>query len=228
MGDGEFREQADDVGVLLVGVHAVEGVEQTEVHTSVGNDTGDRNTETIVKTKEARRAASSLHEAVAEAIERLLARADIRGKTGTGIIKGIDNAEGAGTSKTTGGHVHSKVQTEIGLGVVLWEQRLNGILEGKVESLGRKVSDHVGEVSSPEGLDALLGGHTGEAVHDTSVSLDLAGADHRVRVLGLDDKLDTLNGGGSSLGNCSRDTSGGEISHESLNGTGFLIFSRHT
>eukprot|EP00961_Rhodomonas_salina_P039490 530510-Rhodomonas_salina.8 len=46
--------------------------------------------------------------------------------------------------------------------------------------------------SSPEGGNALLSRHAGEAVDDASVARHLAGRDPGVRVLGLDEQLHTL------------------------------------
>jgi hypothetical protein len=227
LGDGELGKNADHVGVLTVRVHAVEGIEQTEVYSSVGDDTGDGHTETVVETQKAGRALGGLHEAITKAVEGLLGGADIGGKTGTGIIERVDNAQRTGTSKTTGSHVDGEVHAEVGLGVVLGEQHLDGILEGEVESLGGEISDHVGEVTSPESLDALLGSHTGEAITDASVSLDLTGADHGVGVLGLDDEFHALDRGGGGLGDGAGDTTGGEVGGKGLHGGGFLLLGGH-
>jgi hypothetical protein len=52
----------------------------------------------------------------------------------------------------------------------------------------------------------LLLVHTGEAIADTGVSGDLTGLNERVGILGLDNKLHTLDGSGSSLGDGTGDT----------------------
>ena len=51
------------------------------------------------------------------------------------------------------------------------EDLLVFIFEGKVESLGGEVSDHIGQVTTPEGQDSLLLGDTNHAVYDALVLL---------------------------------------------------------
>lgn len=153
----------------------------------------------------------SLDEAVTQTLEITLTGTDIRSKTSTGVVERVDNAQGTSSGQTSRGHVGQEEFTELGGRVVTREKVLEGILEGKVEGLGREITDDVGEVSSPEGQESLLGLDSGEAVYDTSVTRDLSRTDARVGILSLDDKLDTLNGSGTSLGDGSRDTSKSEI-----------------
>jgi len=76
--------------VLLVRVVSREGVEETEVDTTVGDDTNNGYTNTVVERGDTS-GFDSLREAVHETAELLLAGTDIRGKTGTGVVEGVDN-----------------------------------------------------------------------------------------------------------------------------------------
>lgn len=106
---------------------------------------------------------------------------------------------------TTGGKVtHHPLAVTVTLTLV-GEHRLEGVAESEVQSLGGEVTDDVGGVTSPEGDDTLGGGGTLEAVTDTGVlAVQTASLKHLILV--LDEELNTLNGGGSSLGDSSGDT----------------------
>ena len=67
----------------------------------------------------------------------------------------------------------------------LGEKLLDVVLEGEVEGLGGEVTDAVGDVSAPEGTEALLRVHAGEAVADAGVAGDLPGDNLGVGILGL-------------------------------------------
>lgn len=82
---------------------------------------------------------------------------------------------------TTGGKVtHHPLAVSITL-LLVGEHGLVGVTEGKVQSLGREVTDDVGSVTSPQGDDTLGGGGTTEAVGDTVVlAVETAGAKHLI------------------------------------------------
>lgn len=106
---------------------------------------------------------------------------------------------------TTGGKVtHHPLAVTVTLTLV-GEHRLEGVAESEVQSLGGEVTDDVGGVTSPEGDDTLGGGGTLEAVTDTGV-LAVKTASLKHLILVLDEELDTLNGGSSSLRDGSGDT----------------------
>jgi len=201
LGNGELGGKSNEAGVLSERVDAGKGIVHTEVDTSVWDDTSDGDTEAVVKTHEAGRTSGSLDKAVTQAVERSGTTTDIGSKSGTGIVQRIDNAQGTSTGKTSGSHVDKEEHAELSLGVVLREKGLDGVLEGEVKGLGREITDHVGEISSPESLQALLLVHTGEAVSNTGVTLDSAGLDQRIGILGLDDQFDSLDRSSSGLGN---------------------------
>jgi len=196
--------------------HGLTSVEHTEVRGTVSDDTDDRDAETSVETWGAV-LLEDLHDAVNETGELTLAtRADISGKTSSGEIERVDDGEGSGTSSTTRGAVADEEHAWLLLGVVWVQGLLVEVLEGEVKSLGGEVSDDVGEVTSPEGSEALLLDNTLEAVADTVVSvLWLNGGGG---ILHLEEELDSLNGGDDGLRDCSRDTTDEEIGHETLLG----------
>ena len=208
---GPLGGNADDGDFLGVGVQADEGVVKTELHTTVRDDTGDRDAEAVVQGEHALGSGGSLLEAVAKALEGLLAGADIGGETGTGVVQRVDDAQGAGTGETARGEVDAEELPELLLGGVLGEAALDGVLEGKVEGLRGEVAKAVGEVTTPESGDALLGGDTREAVHDASVPGHLARDDRGVGILSLDNQLHTLDGSGDGLGDGSGDTTSGKV-----------------
>lgn len=197
----------------MVGVQSGEGIKETKVNSTVGDDSNDGNTDSVVKTTNTG-GGNSLLQAVGKAVELLLSRSNIGGETCTGVVKGVDDGEGSSSSKTSRGHVDGKELGKLGVLVCLGKEALNSVFECEVESLGGEVTDNVGEVSTPEGSDSLLLGHAGEAVDDAGVTGDLPGDNLRIGVLGLDEELDTLDGGGAGLGHGSGDTAGKEVDDE--------------
>merc|ERR1712002_553499 len=163
----------------------------------------------------------SLHIDINETIELALTSLalGIISQPGSGVVKGVDEEKGHGTSSATASNVGCKLGGRAGsLGGC--KDSLDGILESKVKSLGREVSEHVGQVSSPEGVDTLSLQHSGGAVNDTCVWLvKSALLDHLILV--LDEELDSLNGGGGGLGH----TGGYTSQHEVLNKSEFLFIS---
>jgi hypothetical protein len=203
----------DVVLVLLVRVVSGESIEETEVDSTVRNDTGNGNTNTVVKTSDTR-GLDGLGQTVHKTVELLLSGSDIRSETSTGIIEGVDDHEGSGSCKSSSGHVNGEELEEFSVLVGLGEPFLDGVLEGKVKGLGGEITDDVGHVSTPESLDTLLSRDTAEAVDDTGVTGDLSRDNLRVGILGLDEELNTLDGGSASLGDSTRDTSGHKIDKE--------------
>merc|ERR1711973_842683 len=66
---------------------------------------------------------------------------------GSGVVKGVDKHEGEGSSSSTGKNVGSELPGSAGV-LGGGEGGLNGILEGKVKSLGWEVSEHISQVFS--------------------------------------------------------------------------------
>jgi len=190
---------------------ANESVVDSEVCSTEWHNTDHGHTETVVETHETGWSLGSLDEAIGETLEGALARADIGGETGTGVIKRVDDCQGTGAGKTTGCHVHGEEAPEASLWAVLREPTLDGILEGKVERLCWEITQDVHKVSTPESGDSLLGCNTGEAVADSGVSGNLARDNAGVGILSLDDELHTLNRSSAGLGNGARGATSNEI-----------------
>jgi hypothetical protein len=76
------------------------------------------------------------------------------------------------------------------------------ILEGEVHSLGREVSDNVGEVTSPERGKALLLVDSAKAINDTLVSV--FSGHILVGILDLKKHLNSLNRSDDGLRNSGR------------------------
>ena len=219
LGAGELGDGTEDgVLVLLVRVVSREGIEESEVGSTVRDDTDNRNSDTVVETGDSG-SSDGLDDAVNKTVELLLAGSDIGGKTSTGVIERVDNHQRSSSGKTSSSHVDQEELSELSPLVHLGEHGLDGVLEGKVESLGGKVSDDVGQVSTPEGADSLLASDTGEAVDNSSVTRNLSADNLGVGILCLDEELHTLNGGGGRLGNGTGHTTGKEVDEE-IGGSG--------
>jgi hypothetical protein len=210
LGGEESSDESNHTRVLLVGVESHDGVEETELESSVDNNTGNGSTESVV---DGGRSVSGggLLEAIEDTVEGLFFTTDIRGESGSGEIEGVADGEGESSSETSRGEVDSEESPEVCLGVVSGEHLLDGVLERKVEGLLREVSHNIGSISSPEGRESLLGSDTSEAISHTLVSLDLSRDNLGVSILSLDEELNTLDGGSGSLGKSSNSSSNHEI-----------------
>merc|ERR1712083_749416 len=198
-------------GVLSSDQERLQGIKESEVHSTVDEDTDGRDGESSVQTLDAIRL-QSLDVDIDQSVKLALATLTLGvvGQPGPGKVKGVHKQEGHGSSSATGGNVGGKLG---GVGSVLGggKQGLDGILEGKVKSLGGEVTQHVGQVSPPEGNNAFSGQHPLGAVKDSGIRLvQTTLLDHLVLV--LDEKLDPLDGGSHGLG----DTGGHTGQHEVL------------
>merc|ERR1719225_1196456 len=196
----------------------LEGVEHTEVHATVDEDTDSRDGEASVDALDTVRL-QGLDVDIDQTVELTLSTLAfvVVGQPGPGKVKGVHEEKGQGSGKTTRGNVGGELdggRSVLGGG----EQGLNGVLESKVQSLGREVPQHVSKVSSPEGSNTLGGHHPLGAVKNTGVGLvKTTLLDHLILV--LDEQLDSLDGGGHSLG----DTSGNTGQHEVLKEPKLLV-----
>merc|ERR1740131_736586 len=90
------------------------------------------------------------------------------GQPGPSVVKGVDEEQGLGSGESAAGNVGGELPARAGI-LRGGEQGLDGVLEGEVERLGGEVTQDVGQVSSPEGDDALRLEDPGGAVDHTSV-----------------------------------------------------------
>ena len=163
----------EEVELLSVsGEDHLGGIEHSEVSGTVDDDSLDGDEESSVESNWSIRL-DDLDEAVSESLEfTIVGLSDISGKTSTGEVEWVDEAEGGGSSSSSGSQVSGEELPEVLLFVEsLKEDCLVGILESEVQGLCWEVSDDVGEVSSPESSDSLLLWHTDENVHDSLVTL---------------------------------------------------------
>jgi len=214
----EGGDEAEDTLVILVWVQSTKCVECTELEATVWDDSHKRDTETSIETCRAQWASSCLLQAVNQAIEGLLAAADIRCETGTCIVQRVDDAQASSCSHTTGGHVDCKEHAELFLWAVLGEHVLEGILERQVEGLSWEVTDAIGGIPSPECANTLLGCDAAEAINNARVPFDFTTADQWVGILGLNEELHTLNGCSECLGDCTGHTTKAEVRGPGLEG----------
>jgi hypothetical protein len=145
-------------------------IEHTEVRGSVGNDTNDGDTETIVKLSDT--VLGHLGEAINKSSEfSFSSGTDISGESGSGEIEWVDEAEGSGTSSSTGSAVTNEEHTWLSFWVIWVKGLLVEIFASEVQSLGWEITDDVSHISSPEGTCTLFGNDSLEAIVDTVVSL---------------------------------------------------------
>eukprot|EP00967_Tisochrysis_lutea_P098112 scaffold144623_cov33-Tisochrysis_lutea.AAC.2 len=148
LGDGELGQEPHDTLVVLERVDGLERVEDAEVRAAIRDDANHRDAKTAVHGEDTA-IGGGLHEAVDKAVELRLARANIRCKAGTCIVKRIDNGERAGAGEAAGGNVGKEELGEVSLRVVFGEKCLDRVLEREVEGLGREVPDDVDGVATP-------------------------------------------------------------------------------
>ena len=154
LGEGPHGENVSLLGIWEH--HGLTGIEHTEVGGAIKDNTNDGDTETSVETLGSF-LCGDLLEAIDESTElSVTTGTNVSSKTGSGEIERVDGAEGGGTSSSTGGAVTEEELDGFDLGVVWVEDGLVVILEGEVQSLGREITNDVGQVTSPEGTETLL------------------------------------------------------------------------
>jgi hypothetical protein len=187
-----------DVGLLDVfEEESFSSIEETEVGSSVEEDTNDGDLETLVESTSTV-LGGDLPEAIDEPVElSVSSTSDVSSQSGSGEVEWVHNAKRSRTSSTSRQAVSDEEFAWLRLWVVWAEDLLVGVLEGEVEGLSWEVSDDVGQVSSPERGSSLLSLHSSEAVADTLVLI--LWSDGGRGVLDLKKKFYSLNWSNSSL-----------------------------
>merc|ERR1719384_2055901 len=198
--------------------NGLEGVIEAKVHSSVDENTHSRDDKSSVEPLDTIRL-QSLDIDVNKTIELSFASLalGIIGQSGSGVVKRVDEHEGEGSGSPATGNVSSEFHP---LGSILGglEDALDVILECEVQGLCWEVSQHIGKISSPEGVDTLSLEDPGGAVNDTSVGLVKTSLlDHLILV--LDKELHSLD----RSGGCLRDSGGHARQHEVLSESQFLV-----
>jgi len=229
-GDTPTKGERGEERVLEVtGEEGLERVVHAEVETTVDNDTGNGGHETTVETTDTVRGeglAVDVDETVELTLTTGLGGLGVVGKTGPGVVEGVDEKHRSGTSGTTGGKVTGHPEGVAILLLLETEHLLELVAESEVKSLGREVTDDVGGVSTPEGHGTLVSHGALEAVTNAGVAaVETTGLDHLILV--LDKELDTLNGSGSGLGDGGGDTTHEEVHYEGGDTHNGLLLVRH-
>lgn len=148
-------ERGQEVALERTGKESrLKRVVHTEVQTTVNDDTKDGRSETTVQTRDTvgcKGLLVHIYQAVELAFATLLGRLGVVGKTGTGVVEGVDEQEGSSTSSSTGGKITGH---PFGIAVtflLVAEHQLELVTEGKVEGLRREVTNDVGGVTTPQG-----------------------------------------------------------------------------
>lgn len=146
-------------------------VEASEVGRSVDDDTLHWHVESEVKTLDAI-GFEDLTDAVSKTgeLSTCWALADVGSESCSGEVERIDEAERSSTGGTARCKITSEVTPELCFLIHATEEDpLVLVFEGEVEGLGGEVTDHVGQVASPEGNEALLLGDSYHTVNDSLV-----------------------------------------------------------
>jgi len=215
--NGPSEEEGENSTSAISEHDWLDGVVESKVETSVDEDTHARDDKSSVETANSVRG-QGLSVDVDESVVLSLAvlALGVVGQSSTGKIERVDDCEGERTGDTTTGNVSCELSAVRGV-LGRLELSLDGVFEGKVESLGWEVSEDVGQVTSPERGDTLGGQGSLGAIHDAGVWLVKSTLlDHLILV--LDEKLDSLDRGGGRLG----DTGGNTREHKVLGESKFL------
>jgi len=199
--DGDTIAQAEGQEQSGVGSQkdGLEGIVEAEVHSTVDEDADAGNDEASVEPLDTV-GLEGLGVDVDETLVLTLSALalGVVGQTRTGVVEGVDEEQREGTRAATGQDVGGEL---LGVGSVLLnvESRLHLILEGEVERLRGEVTQAVGQVTAPQGVDALgLDGSHG-AVDDAVIGLvEATLTDHLILI--LDEQLDALDRSGGRLG----------------------------
>merc|ERR1719369_343498 len=189
----------NDVGVLGIRQHTFSCVKASEIGRPVNDNALNRHVESLVETLKAI-AFEDLSEAVSKATEFSLSSgfSNVGSKPCSGEVKGVHEAKGCCTSCATRCQISSKITPEL----CFWihstqEDLLVLVFEGEVEGLGREVTDHISQITSPKGNKALFLWDSYNTVYDSLVLVRCG--DLLADMLHLQQQLDSLNGSNGCL-----------------------------
>lgn len=181
-----------------------------EIEGAVCEDTEDGHSEAVVEAGQ-----SVFFEdftaAVDESVELSFgcAFADICAESGSGEVERVDEDEGEGACDTAGEEGPEEILGSVFFGVdSLEEDLVEEVLGGEVDGLGGEVSHYVGPVASPQRSHAFFSGAPRETVNDAGVGSFCKSG---VVLLGLEQKFDSFDGSGESLGDGAGGTTEDEV-----------------
>merc|ERR1712053_4039 len=188
-GDRPTQEEGDKSGSRVANNDWFQRIVKSKVQTSVDEDTDARDDKASVETSNTIGSQSLLVNIDQTVVLSFTVFSfGIVSQSGSGKVQRVDNSQGQGTSKTTGGDVGGEF---LPLWSGFWggKSGFDGVFEGKVQSLGREVSEDVGQVSSPEWSNTFGGQSSFAAIDNTGVWFVKSTLfDHFILV--LDEELD--------------------------------------
>jgi hypothetical protein len=146
----------------LIRVESFDGILETELNTSVDNNTNSGWSNTIVEGRDTV-LLNSLGKAISNTII-LLDNSNISTESSSDIDQWVNKSVSDTSSNTTRSDLSHGELLEVSLLVVFWEDSLDGILEHEIASSSRYVSDTVGNISSPERRSTDLRNVTSETI----------------------------------------------------------------
>merc|ERR1719309_1582021 len=206
------KEGGKDISVLA-NQDRLEGVKQAEVHATVDEDSNSRDDKASVEPHDTI-GLQGLDINIDETIELSFTTLalGIVGQSGPAVVKGVDEEKRHGSCSSSRGNVRCELPLLRGI-LRGGEDGLDAVLEGEVERLGGEVSDDIGQVATPQGVDSFRCENPLETVDDSIVRpVQTSLLDHLILV--LDEQLDALNWSSSSLGDSSSHTSQHEVLHK--------------
>ena len=218
-GDRVTEHESEQEGWIFT-EQGLDGVVQTEVKTSIDEDTDGGDDETSVKTGNTI-GGNGLSVDIDQTVKLSLTvlALSIVSHSGSGKVQRVDKQQRQSTSATTRSDVShglDEVRRFFGDRKDCFEL----FLESKVQGLSWEVSQDVGQVTSPERTNTFFSQDSLGAVDDTGVGfVKSALFDHFVLV--LDQELDSFDGSGGGFG----DTSGHTGKHEIFEESDFLFGS---
>merc|ERR1712008_573010 len=161
----------------------LQGIVETEIHATIDKDTDAGDGETTVKTLDTVRL-QGFGVDIDQAVELTFTSLafSVVSQSGTSEIKGVDQGEGEGSGQTSGSD---------------FESSFDGILKGKVKGLCGEISQHIGQVTSPEWKDTLAFQGFLDTINDTLVWFSQTALFNHL-ILILNQEFDSFNGGGGS------------------------------
>jgi len=129
--------------------NGLQRIVETEIHSSVHENSDARDDESSVKTLDAV-GLEGLGVDVDETLVLTFATfaLGVVGQTRTGVVEGVDEHEREGTRATAGQDIRAELFDVAGV-LLNVERRLHLVLEGEVESLRREITQAVGQVTAP-------------------------------------------------------------------------------
>lgn len=182
---------------FIIGDEALPNIPEPEVQPPIKKDGRNRNPQAIIKPPNSIGSENGVHTVVEPSELGLTRFAHVDPHASPGQVQGVDEQGGARARHSP--HNDAPFHKLIFLlhRVVLVEVSVEHVLEPEVQGRGGEVPDHVGRVSSPVGQQPFFQENALSAVEEAGVLF----FELLVGVLGLEEELDSLQGGCYRFGN---------------------------